>query len=127
MLQKKTKYSKILNIKKEKNKKEIKTNSICSYFTPYCFNELLLGFSPNPITVCSVSYGAPVMLIIVSFGLNSADRVIASACVPDMNCALTKQQRCKINRNTKIKRIFNKKKHKYRQNRKNNKENKRSK
>ena len=27
MLQKKTKYSKILNIKKEKNKKEIKTNS----------------------------------------------------------------------------------------------------
>ena len=66
------------------------TNSICSYFTPYCFNELLLGFSPNPITVCSVSYGAPVMLIIVSFGLNSADRVIASACVPDMNCALTK-------------------------------------
>jgi len=65
-------------------------NSICSYFTPYDFSELLLGFSPNPITVCNVSYGAPVILIIVSFGLNNADNVIASACVPDMNCALTK-------------------------------------
>ena len=29
------------------------------------------------------------MLIIVSFGRNNADNVIARACVPDINCALT--------------------------------------
>ena len=30
------------------------------------------------------------MLIIVSFGLNNADSVIAKTCVPDINCARTK-------------------------------------
>ena len=36
-----------------------------------------------------MSYGSPVILIIVSFGLNNADNVIANACVPDINCART--------------------------------------
>ena len=65
-------------------------NSICSYFIPYDFKELLLAFSPSPITVWSVSYGAPVILSIVSFGLSNADKVIERACVPDINCALTR-------------------------------------
>ena len=30
------------------------------------------------------------MLIIVSFGLNKPDNVIAKACVPEISCALTK-------------------------------------
>ena len=36
-----------------------------------------------------MSYGSPVILIIVSFGRNNADKVIAKACVPDINCART--------------------------------------
>ena len=63
--------------------------SICSYLIPNAFRELLLSSFPIPITVCKVSYGAPVMLIIVSFGRSSAESVIANACVPEINCVLT--------------------------------------
>ena len=67
------------------SKYSLSFKSICSYFIPNAFNELGPGFSPIPITVCNVSYGNPVIDIIVSFGLSSPCSVTANACEPDIN------------------------------------------
>lgn len=62
--------------------------SICSYFIPYSFKELLL-LPVIPITVWRVSYGSPDILIIVSPDFNNADKEIDNACVPEINWLLT--------------------------------------
>ena len=69
--------------------KSLSINSICSYFTPNAFSELLLSSLLIPIAVCNVSYGAPEILNIVSPGRKIPNNVTAKACVPDISCALT--------------------------------------
>ena len=59
-----------------------------SYFTPNSFNDPWLSDS-YPMTVCIVSYGAPVIDTSLSPGRSIPSRTVANACVPDTNWVRT--------------------------------------
>ena len=64
--------------------------SICSYFTPFAFNDCVE--SPDrPIISCKESYGVPVKEIIVSPGFKRDENVKYNAFVPDMICGRTRE------------------------------------